>query len=120
MSEVGFMLCHETTLSSPKQPAFIFKTANAGTDSSSASVGAVSVENQRLMLGTRKILNYQFSKEVSLQKQQTIFLNRIKLEGGSGPVYQQALFAQHIHTPLTHMPKTHMTKLGSVRIYIRR
>ncbi|KAK3000456.1 hypothetical protein RJ639_042733 [Escallonia herrerae] len=43
MSEVAFMLCHETTLSSPKQPAFIFKTANAGTDSSSAGVGAVSV-----------------------------------------------------------------------------
>ncbi|KAK3032642.1 hypothetical protein RJ639_036602 [Escallonia herrerae] len=38
MSEVAFMLCHETTLSSPKQPAFIFKTGNVATDSSSASV----------------------------------------------------------------------------------
>ncbi|KAK2978983.1 hypothetical protein RJ640_017547 [Escallonia rubra] len=43
MSEVAFMLCHETTLSSPTQPAFIFKKANAGAESSSASVGAVSV-----------------------------------------------------------------------------
>ncbi|KAK3023724.1 hypothetical protein RJ639_042734 [Escallonia herrerae] len=43
MSEVAFMLCHETTLPSPKQPAFIFKTANAGTNSSPACVGEVSV-----------------------------------------------------------------------------
>ncbi|KAK2978980.1 hypothetical protein RJ640_017544 [Escallonia rubra] len=43
MSEVAFMLCHETTLSSPAQPAFIFQKANAGAASSSASAGAVSV-----------------------------------------------------------------------------
>ncbi|KAK3000457.1 hypothetical protein RJ639_021058 [Escallonia herrerae] len=46
ISEVASMLCHETTLLSPKQPAFIFKTANAGTDSSPACVGAVSVETE--------------------------------------------------------------------------
>lgn len=48
MSEVAFMLCHETSLSSPKQPAFIFKKGNFGQDSSSASVGAVSVYDETI------------------------------------------------------------------------
>ncbi|CAK9161265.1 unnamed protein product [Ilex paraguariensis] len=42
MSEVVFMLCNETTLPSPSQPAFIFKRATTG-DSSSASVGTASI-----------------------------------------------------------------------------
>ncbi|KAK2978979.1 hypothetical protein RJ640_017543 [Escallonia rubra] len=45
MCEVALMLCKETTLPSPEQPAFIFKTANAGTDSSLACVEAVSVSD---------------------------------------------------------------------------
>ena len=45
MSEVAFMLCNETTLSHPKQPAFIFRSSNDGKDSSSASVGLGSVND---------------------------------------------------------------------------
>ncbi|KAK2978974.1 hypothetical protein RJ640_017538 [Escallonia rubra] len=51
MSEVAFMLCHETALSSPTQPAFIFKKANAGADSSSASIGDAYGNEQRRLHG---------------------------------------------------------------------
>ncbi|KAH7837464.1 hypothetical protein Vadar_014142 [Vaccinium darrowii] len=46
MSDVAFMLCNETVLTPPKQPAFIFKGADSRPDtSSSASLGAVSVND---------------------------------------------------------------------------
>ncbi|XP_057513058.1 G-type lectin S-receptor-like serine/threonine-protein kinase At1g11410 [Actinidia eriantha] len=45
MSNVAFMLCNETELPPPKQPAFIFFKKTAGPDSSSASVGAVSIND---------------------------------------------------------------------------
>ncbi|KAG5516616.1 hypothetical protein RHGRI_037369 [Rhododendron griersonianum] len=49
MSDVAFMLCNETTLPPPKQPAFIFKGAGSKPDtSSSASAGAVSINDVTL------------------------------------------------------------------------
>lgn len=42
MSQVVFMLCNETTLPSPSQPAYIFRRLGPK-DSSSNSVGAISV-----------------------------------------------------------------------------
>ncbi|KAG5516623.1 hypothetical protein RHGRI_037376 [Rhododendron griersonianum] len=49
MSKVAFMLCKETTLPPPKQPAFIFKGAGNRPDmSSSASAGAVSINDVTL------------------------------------------------------------------------
>ncbi|KAF7119921.1 hypothetical protein RHSIM_Rhsim13G0164500 [Rhododendron simsii] len=46
MSKVAFMLCKETVLPPPKQPAFIFKGAgNRSYMSSSASAGAVSIND---------------------------------------------------------------------------
>lgn len=46
MSDVAFMLCNETVLTPPKQPAFIFKGADSRPDtSSSTSLGAVSVND---------------------------------------------------------------------------
>ncbi|KAI8525262.1 hypothetical protein RHMOL_Rhmol13G0216900 [Rhododendron molle] len=49
MSDVAFMLCKETTLPPPKQPAFIFKGAvNRPDVSSSASIGAVFITNVTL------------------------------------------------------------------------
>ena len=48
MSEVAFMISHETTLPSPNQPAFIFKRANNDPGTSSACVGANSINNVTL------------------------------------------------------------------------
>ncbi|XP_058197197.1 G-type lectin S-receptor-like serine/threonine-protein kinase RKS1 isoform X5 [Rhododendron vialii] len=49
MSEVAFMLCNETALPPPKQPAFIFKGADNRPDtSSSARAGAVSINDVTL------------------------------------------------------------------------
>ncbi|KAG5516617.1 hypothetical protein RHGRI_037370 [Rhododendron griersonianum] len=49
MSDVAFMLCNETTLPPPKQPAFIFKGAGSRPDtSSSANAGAVSINDVTL------------------------------------------------------------------------
>ncbi|XP_058197198.1 G-type lectin S-receptor-like serine/threonine-protein kinase RKS1 isoform X1 [Rhododendron vialii] len=49
MSDVAFMLCNETTLPPPKQPAFVFKGAgNRPVMSSSASAGAVSINDVTL------------------------------------------------------------------------
>lgn len=46
MSEVAYMLSNETTLPTPSHPAFILRTSNKGpTNSSSTSVGAVSVND---------------------------------------------------------------------------
>ncbi|KAF7119753.1 hypothetical protein RHSIM_Rhsim13G0164100 [Rhododendron simsii] len=46
MSNVAFMLCNETALPPPKQPAFIFKGAGNRPDtSSSASAGAISIND---------------------------------------------------------------------------
>ncbi|KAF7137578.1 hypothetical protein RHSIM_Rhsim07G0195700 [Rhododendron simsii] len=45
MSKVAFMLCNETALLSPKQPAFIMNGVRKGPDSSSTSGGAASSVN---------------------------------------------------------------------------
>ncbi|KAI8548191.1 hypothetical protein RHMOL_Rhmol07G0253600 [Rhododendron molle] len=45
MSKVAFMLCNETTLLSPKQPAFIMNGVRRHPDSSSTSAGAASSVN---------------------------------------------------------------------------
>lgn len=42
MSKVALMLCNETALLSPKQPAFIVKSVRRGPDSSSTSAGTAS------------------------------------------------------------------------------
>ncbi|KAL2495237.1 G-type lectin S-receptor-like serine/threonine-protein kinase [Forsythia ovata] len=48
MSEVIFMLCNETTLPYPKQPAFVFKKASNTPYSSSASVENRSVNDMSI------------------------------------------------------------------------